>query len=261
MRTVHLSYATANFSQATKLLLKSAGRFGLDSRLYTPEHPVLADLRQKHPSIMAASRGAGYWLWKPFIIMDMLNSVPDGTTVLYTDVAMTFIADPAPLTSLAKQHPVCLFKMSGPMLEGTWTKRDCFVEMGADTDEFWSLPQLLGGIQLYRAGPEARQFVSLLAEAMASETRLTDKPNIHGLPNLPGFIDHRHDQSVLTIVARQQGAAIFRDPSLCWDSPSAPPSETPFGRTVFFHRMRNQPLHKWLNKRLRRKYTDGQGFL
>ncbi|UDL91097.1 hypothetical protein LGH82_07440 [Mesorhizobium sp. PAMC28654] len=261
MRAVHLSYATANLSQATKLLLKSAGRFGLDSRIYTPEHPVLADLRQKHPSIMAEPRGAGYWLWKPSIILDVLNSVPDGTAVLYTDVAITFVADPAPLMLLTKEHPVCLFKMSGPMLQGTWTKRDCFVEMSADTDEFWSMPQLWAGMQLYRAGPEARRFVSLLAEAMASETRLTDKPNVHGLPNLPDFVEHRHDQSVLTILARQQGAAIFRDPSQCWDSPSAPASETPFDQTVFLHRTRNQPLHKWLSKRLRRKYTGGRGFL
>ncbi len=261
MDTVHLSYATANFSQAAKILRKSVRRFGLDSRLYTPEHPALADLRRQYPSIMAAPRGAGYWLWKPFIILDVLNSVPDGTAVLYTDVAMTFIADPTPLISLAKTHPVCLFKMSGPMLQGTWTKRDCFVEMGADTEEFWSLPQLLGGIQLYRAGAEARQFVSLLAAAMASETRLTDMPNIHGLPNLPDFVEHRHDQSVLTILAKQQGVAIFRDPSQYWDMAPAPAWEEPFGQTVFLHRMRNQPLHKWLLKRLRRKYTGGHGFV
>jgi hypothetical protein len=147
MRAVHVSFATANLLQAKKLLLKSARRFGLDeNRLYTPAHPVLAYLAQRYPSIMAAQRGAGYWLWKPFIIFDVLSSVPDGTPVLYTDSAMTFIADPAPLISLAEKHPVCLFEMRGQFLQGTWTKRDCFVEMNADTDEFWSLPQLWAGM-------------------------------------------------------------------------------------------------------------------
>jgi len=261
MRAVHVSYATPNFSQAAKLLRKSARRYGLDSHLYTPDHPVLLDLGRKYPSIMTARRGAGYWLWKPFIIMDMLNRVPDGTPVLYTDAALTFIANPGPLIALSQQHPVSLFKMSGPMLQSVWTKRDCFVEMDADAEEFWSLPQLTASLQLYRAGPEARSFLSMLAAAMASEVRLTDMANVHGLPNLPGFVDHRHDQSVLTILARQQGAAIFREPSQFWNDPSAPPSETPFGQIVYQHRSRNRSYFRWLYKRLRQDYTGGRGFL
>lgn len=261
MRAVHVSYATPNLSQAGKLLLKSARRFGLDSHLYAPDHPVLVELTQRYKSIMAAPRGAGYWLWKPFIILDMINRVPDGTPVLYSDAALTFIADPAPMIALSRQHSVCLFRMSGPMPQSAWTKRDCFVEMDADREEFWSLPQLWAGMQLYRAGPEARAFLTVLATAMASEVRLTDMPNIHGLPNLPGFVEHRHDQSVLTILARQQGAAIFRSPSQHWRDPSAPASETPFGQTVFVHRKRNHAYFRWLYRRLRQKYTGGQGFL
>ncbi|TGR67577.1 hypothetical protein EN866_40605, partial [Mesorhizobium sp. M2D.F.Ca.ET.223.01.1.1] len=91
---------------------------------------------------MAQPRGAGYWLWKPFITLDMMDRVPDGTPVLYSDAALTFIADPAPMIALSRQHPVCLFRMSGPILQSVWTKRDCFVEMDADREEFWSLPQL-----------------------------------------------------------------------------------------------------------------------
>lgn len=222
---------------------------------------MLVSLRKKYPTIMAAPRGAGYWLWKPFIIMDALSNVPDGTPVLYTDASMTFVDDPAPLIALAEKHPVSLFKMSGPMLQATWTKRDTFVEMGADTDHFWTLPQLLGGIQLYRAGPQARGFVSLLAKAMANEVRLTDIPNIHGLPNLPGFVDHRHDQSILTILAEQQAVSIFRDPSQFGDWHSEEAGRSPFRQTFHIHRMRNEPLYKWLSKRLRRKYTGGKGFI
>jgi uncharacterized protein YndB with AHSA1/START domain len=42
---------------------------------------------------------------------------------------------------------------------------------------------------------------------------LTDHPNIYGLPNLPGFIAHRHDQSILTILANRAGIEGFRHPS------------------------------------------------
>lgn len=239
MACVHLTYADNNFTQAAFLLKKSARRHGvLDSRVYAPSDAPLVEARRLHPEIMSSQRGAGYWLWKPFIILDVLRSVPDGTVVLYTDSAMTFIADPGKLLSLGQDHPVCLFHMIG-RLQGEWTKRDCFVEMGADAEEFWSLPQLMGGIQLYRAGPEARDFVSSLIAAMASKSTIADATNIHGLPNLPGFKDHRHDQSVLTILAKQRGAAIFPDPSQFgpWSTRGV---QAPFGQVFYLHRQRNR---------------------
>jgi hypothetical protein len=37
---------------------------------------------------------------------------------------------------------------------------------------------------------------------MCEDVRMvSDLPNTQGLPNLPSFSDHRHDQSLLTILA------------------------------------------------------------
>jgi len=208
---------------------------------------------------MSAKRGAGYWLWKPFIIRDTMNSVPDGTAVLYTDAALTFIADPAPLLALADEHPVCLFGTTVYGPQGIWTKRDCFIELDADTPEFWNLPQLWAGMQLYRAGAEARAFLAKLCAAMANEAALTDQPNIHGLPDLQTFRDHRHDQSILTILAHKEGVRVFADPSQFghWDTQ---PEGLPFRQTVHLHRKRDSNFLDVLWRQLRGAYTGGRGF-
>jgi len=259
LRPIHVSYATANLSQAARFLRRSAGRYGLDTHIYGPESPVVADLRQRYPAIMSAKRGAGYWLWKPFIILDAMSSVPDGTPVLYTDIALTFVADPSPLLALAEQHPVSLFGMSSGQPATAWTKRDCFIELDADTPEFWNLPQLWAGMQLYRAGPEARTFLHKLCKAMTNEAALTDQPNIYGLPDLPTFRDHRHDQSILTILAHKEGVPIFPDPSQFgrWD---AQPDGLPFRQTVHLHRKRDSNILDVLWRQLRGVYTGGRGF-
>lgn len=255
---VHVSYATANYSQAAKLLVKTARKFGLmDTRIYTPQHPAVRELARNHPTIMSAKRGAGYWLWKPFIVLDAMNSVPDGTPILYSDIAMTFIADPAPLVSLADRHPICLFTTEGQP-QSTWTKRDCFVELGADTSEFWSLNQLWAGFQLYRTGPEAREFLHSLAEAMTNEAALSDAPNKCGLPNLPDFRDHRHDQSILTILAHRHGAAVFADPSQYGPWPM---DDALFPQTVHLHRRRNHHPLKAIWDRVRQSYNGRRGFI
>ena len=257
-RPVHVSYATPNYSQAAKLLAKTARRVGnLETRVYTPEHSAVRKLAHDHPAIMSAKRGAGYWLWKPFIVLDAMRGLPDGTPVLYTDVAMTFIADPAPLLALAKEHPVSVFETGG-LPQAKWTKRDCFVALDADTPEYWELNQLSGGFQLYRTGPKAREFLHDLATAMSNEAALTDAPNICGLPDLPGFVTHRHDQAILTILARKHGAAVFPDPSQHGPWPS---DDAPYPQILHLHRRANYNPVKWLNKRLRQSYNGGRGII
>jgi hypothetical protein len=259
LSAVHVSFATADFSQAARLLRRGARRYGLETRLYDPDDPVIIGLHERYPAIMNARRGAGYWLWKPFIVLDAMKDLPDGTPLLYTDVALTFIADPAPLLALTAKHPVCLFGTPSGEPASVWTKRDCFVELGADTPGFWNLPQLWAGIHLYRAGPEARAFLEKLCKAMANEVALTDQPNIHGLPDLPGFRAHRHDQSILTIVAHKENAAIFPDPSQ-FGRGDKQPDGAPFRQIVHLHRKRDTHLPNLLWRQLRGAYTGGRGF-
>jgi hypothetical protein len=259
-RGLLVSFATADFSQARLLLEKSARRFGLQTRIYGPDHAVIAALRAASPDVMSARRGAGYWLWKPHIILDAMNTLPEGRPVFYVDVAMTVIADPWPLIAQAGAHPVILFGSEDPGSQARWTKRDCFIEMDADTPDFWNLSQLMAGFQLYRNGPQARAFLEKLAKALANRRAVSDDPNSHGLPNLTGFRDHRHDQSILTILAAKEGMPILQDPSQFgpWD---APQQGKPFGQIFHLHRIRNKRPASFLWRRLRRAYTGGRRFL
>lgn len=168
---------------------------------------------------MMARRGAGYWRWKPWIILDTFRHAKEGDLVFYTDAAMEMIADPAPLFALAAEHSIVLFE-HGRNPDGTaslpmsaWTKRDCFVLMDADEPRYHDAQQLLGGFQMYRVCAESREFLRRLAEETMDDRKVSDLPNASGLPNLPGFKDHRHDQSVLSILGMKLGAHTLTDPS------------------------------------------------
>jgi hypothetical protein len=45
-----------------------------------------------------------------------------------------------------------------------------------------------------------RRFVEMWLDACTDARVLTDAPNTCGQPNLPGFVEHRHDQSVLSVL-------------------------------------------------------------
>ena len=50
-----------------------------------------------------------------------------------------------------------------------------------------------------------RDFVREWQQFCTRPEILTDSPNTCGLPNLPDFVDHRHDQSVLSLLAIREG--------------------------------------------------------
>jgi hypothetical protein len=218
----HVTFATVEFEQAARLLQQSTARFGLSTEVYSPASSVVVGLLAKFPEIMSQPRGFGYWLWKPAIILDLLEHLPDGDTLLYTDADMAMVADPQRLFSTAERYPIVLFEHMPPgvFLMKEFTKRDCFVLLDADSERFWNTPQLHASIELYRVSDEARAFAREVFDAACNAQALTDCPNVCGLPNFPEFADHRHDQSILTIVARWHELPFFPDPTqLSWGKP------------------------------------------
>ena len=237
------------------LLARSARHFGLTARIYGPADPPIVELAAEFPDLMAQKTGAGYWLWKPTIILDALENADDGDVVIYSDAAALLIADPAPLLALSIDHPIILFELSKEITMRKWTKRDCFVALDADSPDYWNMVQLAGAAQVFRAGAESRAFVGAVVEACQVPGVLDDSPNVRGRANHPDFVAHRHDQSVLSIVARQHGLPVFPDPSEY--GPCAPREEivrgdgwvrpaAPYGQIVSHHRRRNTATIRYL---------------
>ena len=169
---------------------------------------------------MSQKTGAGFWLWKPAIILDALENCEDGTVLLYTDAGMRMVADPSPMLAHALDFPIMVFEHIFPIPSGPltypmhqWTKRDCFILLGADRPEVHNAQQPWAGVQIYRNGPAARAFVRELAMAGTDARILTDMANTQGLDNLPGFKHHRHDQSILGIIAYGHRLPRFPDPT------------------------------------------------
>ena len=259
MVVCHITYATRPFRRSARELKVSARRYGLDTVIHSPRSRVVRALRKRHPEIMSAKVGAGYWLWKPALILDALHRANDGDVVLYTDAAATMISDPQPMLSLADTQPIVLFEQgrepgsspTHPMR--AWTKRDCFVLLNADGPPFWDSQALTATFQVYRACGLSRRFVREWFEACQDRRILTDDPNTSGLPDFPEFRAHRHDQSVLSILAIRHGVRTYQDPSQ-WGVRTA---EEPFGQVFDHHRRRSRPMMTVFRKLRLRKRLRG----
>lgn len=206
MRAIFLSYATDNFISARDKLCLSALKVGFDEVRPRGLTDLDPSFQSTHQSILSQARGAGYWLWKPQIILQELRTLADGEVLVYSDAGRSdyyrLRRYPQKLISLARQHGFLLgptIGQHGPMAH--WTKRDAFILLDMDSCAYHEAPPIQATWSIWTPTPSAFAFLEAWIQACSDPRILTDIENTQGLPNLPGFIDHRHDQSVLSLLA------------------------------------------------------------
>jgi hypothetical protein len=197
-------------------------------------------------------------VWKPYIIAEVMELMPPDSFIFYTDIAVEIIRDPAPLFDIVSGSDLALFRVGKGERQRRWTKRDAFVLLSADYAAYWDDEQVNGAFILLKNNRRAKDFLDTWLIALRDPRISTDMPNTQGFPNLPEFVAHRHDQSVLSILASREGLPILRDPSQ-WGGAGGEASglglegsrrflDVDFGQVFNHHRQRNRSLAKRLRK-------------
>lgn len=153
-----------------------------------------------------AETGFGYCSWKPLILLEAFNRLDYGSVVLYSDTADEIYNQDFFNWAKTKTKELGgrLFNLNY-YIHKLWTKRDCFVGMGCDSEKFWEHRQLEAGTFALEKNDEN---INLLNEWLILNTNkhlITKIPNILGKENFDGFVDHRTDQSILTNLVIRNG--------------------------------------------------------
>ena len=179
---------------------------------------VSVPFQMSHKDILRMHRGAGYWLWKPYIILQaLLYKLNDGDLLVYQDSGSYFNKDIGPLLKLCQDQKPSILTFSLPFKERSYSKRDAFVLMGMDDPIVYAKDeeQRLANLIVAMKNCESIQyFMEYLAYAMDSRIN-TDRENVLGKPNYESFIENRHDQTVHSLLSKKWGILSFRDPCAC----------------------------------------------
>ena len=210
-----VNFATSEFRYSQCLLNLSAVRYGIHKINSFDWDDILGtEFYAQNKYILDQKRGAGYWLWKPYFIIQILQKIPENSALLYLDSGTEIIKDLLPLFEICKESPkgIVLFSNSGH-LNKTWTKRDCFLLTGCDSKEYWDGRQVSANFQLYKKNDQSIDFVREWLDLCKDPNILTDLENVYGKADFTDFVDHRHDQSVLSLLSIKYDIEIYRDPS------------------------------------------------
>ncbi|MBV9549259.1 MAG: hypothetical protein JO256_06245 [Alphaproteobacteria bacterium] len=181
-----------------KALVGSAKTHGVDHIHAFGAEDIDLAFREAMAGILDQNRGAGYWLWKPYFILKVLEQAREGDWVVYIDSGARLRSSPRQLYEKVGCAEVILFQ--NDYANGAWCKRDAFALMDVDDPEAHDQQQLDASIVLVRNSAISRQFVGTWLKYCQDARLLTDIPNSCGKPNLPEFVDHRHDQSILSLL-------------------------------------------------------------
>ncbi len=214
MKKVLVNFANDHFLQSQELNSRSGlGIAGFDEVRSYHLCDIDADFRRRSQHILDCPRGAGYWLWKPYFIQQTLAELSPGDVLFYWDSGAEFIAPIEPLIRLCADfaQDVVHFELCG--LEKHWTKRNAFLLLDCDTPEYAETKQRLASFILIRKSHFSDEFVGQHLAYCQDERMITDLENQLGYPDYEGFVEHRHDQSVLSLLSKKHRLKAFRDPS------------------------------------------------
>lgn len=209
-----INYATSGFYKSQEKLNRSARKFGVDQVKSFREKDLQGTaFYEKNKKILRQPRGGGYWIWKPYFILEVMSKSKENDMVMYCDSGIEVVRPLNPLIDICKKQKsgIMLFRTHS-LLNKAWTKRDCFVLMKCDAPKYWNAEQLMGSFAIFLNNDKNRKFVREWLTYCCNENIVSDVPNQCGLKNLPKFKDHRHDQSVLSLLAVKHQIEIYRAP-------------------------------------------------
>lgn len=208
MKTVLVTYATPSFAVYQTINTLTARRAGFDEcRAFGPADldPVFV---RANANVLAAPRGAGYWLWKPWLVARELGRLGDGDVLVYADAATHFVRPITPILDLLENADGDVLVFGEGFRESQYTKRDAFVLMDCDASEYVDSPQRFASVFAVRRWADTLRFAEEYLAYALDPRILTDAANVMGLPDYPDFIAHRHDQSVFSLLTKRYGVIV-----------------------------------------------------
>lgn len=165
------------------------------------------EFKEKNAQILNAGEGRrrGFYLWKPYFVNEALNSIEYGDFLIYLDSAGFYYRSSVVETiDYMNLHDIDMIGARRfNYLEKHYTRRDTFVYMGCDTLEYTEQRQCMGGCFILK---KTEKIVRIMREWLMYAQQyqiIADTSNVCGLDNYEGFVEHRHDQSILSILQKK----------------------------------------------------------
>jgi len=202
-----ITYGTGKFVQSRERICKEASKLFDIVKGYDLQDLDI-EFRRKNAKILSNQKGGGFWLWKPYIVKHSLDKINQGDFLVYCDAGCKIIPENKHRLEewfhmLNKSlYGIISFKLIHK--EQQWTKKEVFKHF----DFYTETPQLHATVLIIQKKPHSEHIINKWYDTMINNGELfTD---IMGKQD-NDFKQHRHDQSVLSIIRKLHGSIELED--------------------------------------------------
>jgi len=214
MKIYLISYGDAKYASQREFFRETAlaSSFFDEITIFSPED-IEPSFSKHFQNVLKQRRGGGYWIWKPYLIQRVLETLDDDDILIYCDAGCMINDNGAErfneyIELLMESESGCIgFEL--PHREIEYTKREVFDHFGS-AEELILSNQLMATVIMLRKCPHATMLINKWYEALCENPLLfTDDKD--DTAQYADFIDHRHDQSIFSILRKTYQSEIIPD--------------------------------------------------
>lgn len=210
-----LSFADTKYIRTLKRIEDEAKELNFFDEIYClTDRNLDTEFIKKHGDFIRKSfRGYGYWIWKPYLVQKMFDMMNDGEILVYVDAGSRLNKNG--INRLKEYIDIVVNSKSGSLgfqmnlQEKFYTKMDVFKELGVEREEIMNTGQVMATCFLL----EKRENTKLMVDKWVNYSEvyhlIDDTPSKSN--NVEGYIDHRHDQSLWSIIRKDLGSEFIGD--------------------------------------------------
>lgn len=177
---------------------------------YSPSD-LSTEFYDENKQILSIKRGAGLWLWKPYLILKTLNTLKDNDYLFYCDSGSYFVKSINHLVDCLDKNNMDIMAFDCPMVNHQFTKSSFNNILGINNNDWILGNQTIATFLLLKKTENSVKFVKEYLELCKRRELLLDPDLNESQHDL--FVGHRHDQSILSYLVWKHKIKTFRDPS------------------------------------------------
>lgn len=195
-----INFADSNMTISQEKNAISALKYGAQEVVRWNPGMIDPAFFEMNKDILTQPRGAGYWLWKPYIIYREMLTMQDGDILVYSDSGIEFVDRLGHIIDRMKDD---FFFFSNGWPHHEWCKLDVIDAICPNKfdhhPEKENYEQIQASLQFYRVNNTTKRFVKEWLLWCQMPGFIDDSKS--KIQNYPTFAEHRHDQAILTCLA------------------------------------------------------------
>lgn len=201
-----------DYQKEAERLAESAKPFGFEPIIYNNDFIKNLPYYELHRDILdKVSFGFAY---KAICLYETMKIIEDGDVILWADSNHVFAKDPSVFVDIAIQYGMfCRNHIWVYYPQKEWCRRDTFVNMGCDSQEYWDSFQHQDNIFAICKNEITMNFAKEWFDYCLDYKTMFGE-NKH--ENFPGFKHHRHNQAIFSILCHKYKFPYFDRTNNVW---------------------------------------------